>query len=88
VAKCSSCESEILWVYSEQGRAMPMDPEPNKVGPNGEAPTLRKERVDIVQGGLRRKIVHVMTKDELAENTKPLYLSHFVSCPHANMHRK
>ena len=92
MAQCSSCRAEIVWVYTDTAKPkpMPLDPEPGKFGPKGEPPRVRKERVedDPRGGGLTRKIVHVLRDNELEANTKPLYQSHFVTCPFADQHRK
>lgn len=90
MAVCSSCGSEILWVYSEKGKAMPLDTVAGALGPKGEPPRFRKERVedDPRGGGLTRKIVHFVKDNEMEANTRPLYQPHFVTCPTADQHRK
>jgi hypothetical protein len=67
---------------------MPLDAEAGKLGPNGEPPKFRKERVEEGEGGIRRKIVHFVGKEELEANTRPLYCSHFQTCPSREQHRK
>ena len=85
---CSSCGAEITWVYTEKGKAMPLDVEAGKLGPKGEPPKFRKERVEEGEGGIKRKIVHFVKDNEMEANTRPLYHSHFVTCPNAAQHKK
>lgn len=87
VQYCRSCEAEIVWVITENGKPMPIDAEPGGLGPKGEQPRFRKERVEMVDGK-KRKIVHFVKDNEMEANTRPLYHSHFVTCPDADEHRK
>lgn len=67
---CRYCGRPILWVESEGGRMMPLDPEPC----NGNV-ALRTER--------GRVIGHVRKKGDLFEPEEPgpFYVSHFATCP-------
>jgi hypothetical protein len=80
-SECRSCHAEVIWVFTEKGRRMPIDAEPSADG------RFRKERVDVVDGNQHR-IVHFVRDDELEANTAPLYLSHFATCPDADQHRR
>jgi len=88
MSKCTSCGSDILWVTTEKGKNMPLDPEPGGLGPKGEQPRFRKERVEVGDDGKERKIVHFVKDNELEANTRPLYQPHWVTCPTADTHRK
>lgn len=83
MSQCKACNAEILWVITEKDKPMPLDMEPGGLGPKGEPPRFRKERVE---GD--KKIVHFVKDAEMETNTKPLYQSHFVSCPEAAEFRK
>jgi hypothetical protein len=80
---CKSCNAPILWVTSEKDKAMPLDMEAGGLGPKGEPPRFRKERVEA-----GKKIVHFVKDNEMEANTRPLYQSHFVTCDSAELHRK
>jgi hypothetical protein len=75
---CRSCQAEILWVVTTNGRRMPLDVEPDPV--NGRFVKTRVEGED--------KIVRFVKDKDLAENTKTLYSSHFQTCPNAREHRR
>lgn len=82
MSECKSCGAEILWVETEKGKQMPLDAKPS---PDGR---FRKERVEHDAAMKRdRKIVHFVRDDELEENTRKLYTSHFATCPDADEHR-
>jgi hypothetical protein len=79
VSLCKSCEAEIIWCKTENGKAIPIDIEPSPQG------RFRKERVDPVSGD---RIVHYVKEPELVENTARLYSTHFETCEFADLHRK
>ena len=76
--KCKSCGASILWTETEQGRAMPVDPEPlalgNVVLSDSEDP----------RGPIRSSLVR---RGERGER-EGRYVSHFVTCPNAKLHRR
>lgn len=76
---CGSCPAMMVWVKTEKGKPMPIDPEPDPV----------RGRFRIV-GQLvgEAPVVHYVKNSELEDNTKPLYASHFQTCPQAKEHRK
>jgi hypothetical protein len=79
ISQCRSCDADIIWVVTEKGKKMPLDAEPHPEG------TFRKERVD-ANGD---RIVHFVTEGiERADNNRPLYQSHFATCPERDHHRK
>ncbi len=78
IAHCRSCDAPIIWVVTEKDKKMPIDAEPSPEG------TFIKFRLD-ANGD---KIVHFVKESERAATTKPLYASHFATCPDAAEHRK
>lgn len=78
MSECSSCHAEILWAIVEKsGKRIPLDPEPTFLGNlaiiDPNASTINVEYV-MAGGGLFEE--------------RPLYVSHFVTCPHADQHRR
>lgn len=77
VGVCRSCGAEIVWVLTEKGHRMPIDPEPCpkngnlEIDDDGIASALRDD--DIVRARFEGKA---------------LYLSHFATCPNAARHRR
>ena len=74
VAQCSSCHAEIIWALTERGKRMPVDANPVPAGGN----------VTLQDNGSGSPIA-VYAKGPVPG---PRYLSHFVTCPSANKHRK
>jgi len=74
--KCRSCGARIFWATSVHGRAMPIDAEPSVTG------TLFVSRSGVA--------VHCQSDHGLAatERGDPKYVSHFATCPGAELHRK
>lgn len=70
-ALCRSCHGYIRWVRTENGKVMPLDPEPD---PEGRfLPTRWNDA-----GG--RRVVHYIRDEEMTEGLV-LYSSHYASCP-------
>lgn len=69
---CPTCSADVTWVTDEKNRKLPIDKEPNLEGAR-----YRKEKMD--PSGT--KWVYRVKDDELEANTKPLYTSHFDTCP-------
>lgn len=78
MSKCKSCDAEIIWVKTEKGKSMPIDAEPSVEG------QFLKVRVD--ENGTKH--VQYLGEREAADCTRPLYLSHFATCPDAGIHRQ
>lgn len=86
--RCRSCNAAILWVETESGRRMPLDPEPMEdgsiiihMGPNHQQKAS--------------EIAHIETAEEAAARSKATepaartaYVSHFVTCPDAARWRR
>ncbi len=75
--RCRSCGALIRWVVTQAGKAMPLDPQPDRERGNvfvhvgGEAEVFGAEMAQTVRiGGVQ------------------LYLSHFATCPDGPAHRR
>ncbi|MEZ5152095.1 hypothetical protein [Rhodococcus zopfii] len=73
--KCRSCRHQIVWAQTVNGKAMPLDVEPSERG---------NVAVDLVFGVLHAGVVSGPDRDSLRAAKRPLYLSHFTTCPHAD----
>lgn len=71
-AKCRTCGAPIVWVRTTNDKRMPLDVEP---APNGN--------IRMVDG-----VAVYASKDAPVEPGEKLYLSHFVTCPDRDQHRK
>lgn len=81
--ECRSCGAPILWVKTESGKLMPLDPDLDP-----KAPMILVERPD--NGEIlaihRSKVVDFMDDDEAG--LWPGRTSHFQTCPNADEHRR
>lgn len=71
MARCRSCDAEIIWAVTDSGKNMPLD-----VGP-AERPS-----------GLFTLDTTCEPPHATSAAGQPVYLSHFVTCPNADAHRK
>lgn len=74
MSRCRSCNAEIIWAVTEKGKRVPLDAEP------AERPS-----------GLFRIEPQPRPGTELlavSVSGQKVYLSHFVTCPNADQHRK
>ena len=70
---CRSCKAPILWAKTENGRLIPLDPEPDAAG-----------NVALVDG-----VAVVLTARVLERiRGATLHRSHFATCPYADDHRR
>ena len=81
-ARCRSCPAPIMWAtHVETGRANPLDADPSPEG-----------NCEVRKGVHSTKLYYRMLAGEELERArsegKPLYLSHFATCPNARRHRK
>jgi hypothetical protein len=76
MSTCSSCGAAILWTQTSTGRAMPVDAEPSE---KGNIYLQREPGPPIIAIYVSNKVPH---------DFKPLYLSHFATCPDAKKHRR
>ncbi len=73
MARCRSCNAEIVWAVTRHGKHMPVDAEPSADG--------NVELVD--DAGTMRATVH----GQATLDAGPLHLSHYVTCPDADSWR-
>jgi hypothetical protein len=73
---CRTCSMAIRWVKLPSGKLMPVDAEPDPRG-----------TVAIHSDGVRAAVLTKEEREDLPPDT-PLYLSHFVTCPQAEQHRR
>ncbi|WP_213573302.1 hypothetical protein [Rhodococcus sp. USK13] len=76
---CRSCRAPIVWAKTQQPKPIPLDPEPSE---NGNVATY------LVDGVLHANVILKAQRAALNAAGRPLYLAHFVSCPHASDWRK
>lgn len=75
---CRSCGAPIAWVITVKGRRMPLDPDPVE---DGNVWIMRVEGAQLVAGvSLNAEGVPPLVRER--------YVSHFVTCPNADQHRK
>lgn len=75
LAHCSGCDAPIIWTVTSKGKAMPVDADPTIVG--------RGFRLEEHDGD---EVRAVFTADPAPG--EQLYVSHFSSCPDANVFRR
>jgi hypothetical protein len=73
-ARCRSCNAEIIWAVTENGKRIPLDVAP------AERPTGLFRLGAIVPDFNAPRAI--------AAGSEPVYLSHFVTCPNAAQHRR
>jgi hypothetical protein len=78
MSTCRSCGVPLLWVLTEKGKRMPLDIEPDDA-----KGTFVKLRVE--ENG--DKVVQFVKESDRPGTARPLYTSHFVTCPNADEHR-
>lgn len=80
IHRCASCQQEILWARTNNGKSMPLDLEPNDSGTmilvlrHGEAG-------GITVGCFYKGVEKALTRGEKRRT------SHFSTCPNADQHR-
>lgn len=72
--KCRSCNAEVLWITTSNGKKMPLDAEPVRFGGN----------IRLHDDGT----ITVLTKDDPRNSLEKLYRSHFATCPERKKWRK
>lgn len=77
VSECSSCGAPVLWVVTEGGKRMPLDPDPSEAG---NVVPLR------TRDGLRARVLSGSSPEPPAGT--PRHVSHFVTCPAAAQYRR
>lgn len=75
---CKSCKATVIWVTTEDGKAMPVDAAP-----------VRNGNIRLEGSAARPTAVYVQPLLETPEHeAMPHYVSHFATCPDAQVHRK
>jgi hypothetical protein len=91
-ARCSSCRRPIWYGLTINRKRMPMDPQPVEDG--NVVMDWLEQVMDQLAGadedgpGEALPHVRVLRKDEVVDPDVPRYVSHFVTCPSAQRHRK
>ena len=75
---CSSCMAQIKWIKTFGGKNMPVDPEQIYFQEGGE-------EIFVTDGGA---VIHGTRCGKEQINARTWYISHFATCPNADMHRK
>lgn len=75
---CRSCHAPILWAVTGKGSSMPVDPDP--------VPDGNLELLD-TRPGMQPRVV-VVDPQQPTLDERPRYVSHFVTCPNADQHRR
>jgi hypothetical protein len=78
VSACRSCGARIVWAETISGRRMPVDADP---APDGNL-------VLAYSSPGAAPMAVVVTPSQPMLDDPPRYLSHFVTCPNAEHHRK
>jgi len=86
VNACTRCKAEIIWAETENGKPMPLDPEPVEDG----NVTLHKRRVGIPVAVVlgRKQLDNLHAHAVRFGPPVVLYRSHFASCPFADQFRR
>lgn len=78
-SECKSCHALILWVtWPRTGKAMPVD-----VGPG----STRNHDVVLTLSKSQNKLIAEKYDARLHEGRRR-FVSHFITCPHAQQHRR
>ena len=81
VSTCRSCGAEIVWMRTENGKAMPLDP--------GEIALVESPHGSVLAVAANGKVIR---GDVVGDSYEYGYIlariSHFATCPQANQHRR
>lgn len=75
LSKCRSCQASIIWAITASGKRIPIDAEPAE-RPSGLF------RLEPAAPG------YEFWPRAISVSSERVYLSHFVTCPNADQHRK
>jgi hypothetical protein len=73
-AACKSCGASIIWALTQNGKRIPLDAEPAE----------RPSGLFRLEGSATGSMPPIA----ISAAGEPVYLSHFVTCPNADQHRK
>jgi hypothetical protein len=76
MAKCRSCRATVYWVRTTAHRLMPLDPHPSEHGNV------------VLERGEPARVVGAEEAARLRAEGRPLYVSHFTTCPQAAQWRR
>lgn len=76
VRRCRTCRAEVVWCHTAGGKSMPIDAQPV---PDGNV---------LVDDGARGLVATVVPAGQVTFDDRPLYVSHFATCPDADTHRR
>lgn len=79
-AKCRSCGARIIFIKTKKGHMMPCNPTVTRYAKTEGG----KEKVVLDNG----EVVSCTTNISADEAEGVGYISHFATCPYANMHKK
>lgn len=91
---CKSCGRPIYWVKTQAGASMPLDADVELELPlahedNGKAGRVQEAHTEPdLFGEVDVYVVHVLDKGTEADDSLPIWGSHFATCPQADEHRK
>jgi hypothetical protein len=77
MARCRSCGAEVIWAVTASGKRMPVDADPVPEG-----------NVLLADDGDGTVHASVMPEAQALLTEEPMRLSHFVTCPQADEHRR
>ena len=80
MAQCRSCGASIIWIKLTSGKSMPCDAEPVTYWADDKG----DDKVVTKSG----EVVRARLSGEASEATGIGYISHFATCPNADIHRK
>lgn len=81
MSECRSCHQPIEWVIvAKSGKRMPIDPDPVEGGNIAKLPD------DDDETGAAR--VEYVAPGGMLVDDRPVYVSHFATCPQADQHRR
>ena len=88
--RCRSCRQTIRWALTERGRPIPIDPEPR---PDGNLELVYIDRVLVArtitpEREQELELQLLEASREGREPVLPLHVSHFATCPQADIHRR
>ena len=83
MAKCRSCNAEIVFAKTPAGKAMPVNEQP---APNGNVALIVRDGVKIAV--VLDRSGRAPTADLQPSPDAPRYISHFATCPGAAGFRK
>ena len=74
---CKSCRRLVYWAHTPAGKRMPVDAEPSEGG-----------RLVLTYSRRANRLLVEQLQPAKHEATRRRYLSHFVTCPHADHFRR